>query len=70
MQVKQLFLSPKDVALIFNMSVWQVINHAKKQSIGFPRAKIIYGERNQYRFDIAEVNRCITQWREMEEEAE
>ena len=64
MQIKQLFYSPKDVAIIFDMSVRQVLHHAHKQSDGFPRPKLIGGKKKAYRFCIDETHKCANDWKE------
>ena len=59
MLVKQLFYSPKDVAIIFDMSVRQVYRHAHNHSPGFPRPFMIgLGRRRTMRFWIAETDQC------------
>ena len=63
MQVKQLFFSPKDVAIIFDMSVRQVYYHAHNGSEGFPRPKLIGQKRKFMRFCIEETQKCATDWR-------
>ena len=66
MLVKQLFLSPKDVAIIFDMSVRQVYYHAHHQSCGFPRPKLIGDKRKFMRFCIEETKECANDWRDEE----
>lgn len=68
MQVKKLFYSPKDIAIIFDLSVRQVYYHAHHKSYGFPRPKIIGDKRKFMRFCIEETERCLTDWKYAMEE--
>ena len=70
MQVKQVFYSPKDVAIIFDMSVPQVLRYARKKAAGFPRGKQIGDKRKQWRFNIEETMQCAVHWKEDEEDCE
>ena len=64
MVVTRLFYTPKDVAIIFDMSIRQVYRHAKHRSPGFPEAKRIgVGPRPIVRFDIQETMKCASMWR-------
>ena len=65
MLVKQLFYSPKDLAIIFDMSLRQVYSHAHRNSPGFPAPKMIgNGRKRTIRFCIEETTRLATKWRE------
>jgi len=63
MQAKPLFYSPKDVAIIFDMSVRQVYFHAHRGSPGFPEPKLIgSGRKKTMRFGIAETMQLANNW--------
>jgi len=63
MQAKQLFYSPKDVAIIFDMSTRQVYFHAHRCSPGFPQPKMIgTGRKRTMRFGIEQTMQCATTW--------
>ena len=67
MQAKQLFYSPKDVAIIFDMSPRQVYFHAHRGSPGFPTPKMIgIGRKKTMRFCIEQTMQCATTWRREE----
>lgn len=67
MQVKQVFYSPKDLAIIFDMTVRQVYFHAHRGSEGFPVPKMIgTGRKKTMRFSIEDTQNCVSSWRDDE----
>lgn len=68
---KKMFLSSREVALVFNVSLRTVQKHAKRGTKLFPRGYYIgEGKRPLLRFRIEDVKKCIQNHKIKEEQDE